>query len=243
MSYHLRIATGLVAVLLLSFGTQSYAELSPTNVAGMNQTIMDMLGQIKTLQREVQQLRGAVELNAHTLNMLKTRQLETPSQTAVTTIPTPQLPVAPIVPSVGAPSPMVQKPSDSSVTINAEEQSAYDNAFSLLRSGSYDEAVKSFRDFLSAHPKGQLAANSQYWIGEAYYVTRRFKEAMPEFQSVVNNYPDSAKTGDALLKISYIQYEFNQPAEAMKSLEAVITRFPQSSAAKLAESRLAKMKR
>jgi tol-pal system protein YbgF len=249
MKYPWRIATGFVAALILN--QEVAADVPSANIQGINRTIMEMIQQIKTLQNEVQQLRGEVELHAHTLNaMKKPRQgadqnwrandetrggaNEAPMVPPVTPI------VAPVVtaPVVTAP---VEPPAPQVTT--GVEQNVYDNAFSLLRSGSYDEAIQSFRDFLAAYPSSQLAANSQYWIGEAYYVTRRFKEAMPEFQSVVDGYKDSPKTGDALLKIGYIQYEFNKTDESKKSLEEVIARFPESTAAKLASARLAKMNR
>ncbi|CAK0750443.1 Cell division coordinator CpoB [Gammaproteobacteria bacterium] len=258
MIFPWRIAIVFVAVVILHTNTLA-ADVS-ANIEGINRTLMDTLRQIKTLQQEVQELRGEVELHAHTLNAMKTRQQEMSqdSDRRMTMAPSvtasPQSPSLPLAPIVAEPS-IVQQPrpaaaaqpprplaSTSSVSSNAEGQSAYDNAFNLLRSGSYDEAIKGFRDFLAIYPEGQLAANSQYWIGEAYYVTRRFKEAMPEFQRIIDGYPDSSKTGDALLKLGYIQYELNQTAEAKKSLEEVIARFPQSTAAKLASARLAKMK-
>ncbi|CAK0781152.1 Cell division coordinator CpoB [Gammaproteobacteria bacterium] len=254
-----RIATGLIVALALHFGAQAAAPVaSPSNIEGINQTVMDLLRQMETLQQEVQQLRGDVELHTHTLETMKASQrqmyldMERRAGTAAVASPSfppatmtpPALPVAPVAPAVVAP-PSVQA-SRQPVAANPsgpEEQAAYDTAFSLLRSGSYDEAIKSFRGFLSTYSQGQLAANSQYWIGEAYYVTRRFKEAMVEFQRALDGYPSSAKAGDALLKLGYIQYELNQTAEARKSLEEVIARFPQSTAAQLASTRLAKMKR
>lgn len=242
-----RIVTELISVflvLLLSSGVGMASDVYHANVEGINRTLMDMLRQIKTLQNEVQQLRGEVELHGHTLNAIKNQQRQIPQESGLredgmakspaSTVVTP--PEAPIVPALAAPS--VQPPA-----IHVEEQGAYDNAFSLLRSGSYDESIKSFREFLAVYPKSQFAANSQYWIGEAYYVTRRFKEAIPEFQQVVENYPDANKASDALLKVGYIQYELDQTVDAIKSLENVIAQFPESTAAKLASTRLAKMKR
>jgi len=248
MAYSWRITVGFVVALALNSGAQATAPVaSSSNLEGINQTIMDMLRQIENLQQEVQQLRGEVEIHTHTLEAMKARQREAYQDQRAVASPVVISPTSAVPPTLSvtpvAPSSTVVPPPRQPVAGNAEEQAAYDTAFSLLRSGSYDEAISGFRAFLGNYPQGQLAANGQYWIGEAYYVTRRFKDAMADFQRAVDGYPGSPKTGDALLKIGYIQYELNQTTEARKTLEDVITRFPQSTAAQLASTRLAKMKR
>lgn len=273
MGYSWRVATALtatLAILVVGVVTPAHAG-SAVNIDGMNQAIMDLLREVANLEQEVQQLRGDVEVQGHTLEAVQARQRElsqglgmrpaapagaamAPSP-ALSTVTPPAMPTAiPAAPVVLAPSPSVPPvapvqptvvpvaPQVAPVASSAGEQTDYDNAFSLLRSGGYEEAVKAFRAFLAQYPKSQLAANSQYWIGEAYYTTRRFKEAMPEFQQVVDNYPTSGKTADALLKLGYINDDSNKSAEAKKLLEAVIARFPQSTAAQLAAKRLAKMR-
>ncbi len=148
-------------------------------------------------------------------------------------------PVAPVAPTVKTPPPAAA----SSAPVASEEQAAYDRAFNLLRSGSYDEAITALRSFLQSFGGSGLAANAQYWVGEAYYVTRRFNEALPQFKRVVEGYPDSPKGADALLKMGYIHDEQGNATEARKALEEVISRFPQSTAAQLATKRLAKVKK
>ncbi|CAK0768957.1 Cell division coordinator CpoB [Gammaproteobacteria bacterium] len=249
-----RITVGFVVALALNSGAQATAPVaSSSNLESINQIVMDMLRQIEGLQQEVQQLRGEVELHTHTLEAMKARQRdmyqeqERRASVAAVTPPVSISPTSapPTAPSIGmSPAATAAQSSRQQVAaVNTEEQSAYDTAFSQLRSGSYDEAIKGFRTFLGNYPQSQLAGNGQYWIGEAYYVTRRFKEASPEFQRAIDGYPSSSKAGDALLKIGYIQYELNQTAEARKTLEDVVARFPQSTAAQLASTRLAKMKR
>jgi tol-pal system protein YbgF len=209
---------------------------------GINQTVMDILRQLDALQQEIQQLRGEVELHSHTLEAIKARQREMfldVEQRPPVGASVPPVTVSPSAAVAPPPPPVASRLPPA----GEAEQSAYDKAFNLLRSGSYDDAIAAFRGFLQSYPEGALAANSQYWVGEAYYVTRRFKEALPEFQHVVDDYPGNAKIGDALLKIGYIHYELNETTEARKAMEEVIARFPQSTAAQLATTRLAKMKR
>ena len=98
------------------------------------------------------------------------------------------------------------------------EQAAYRAASELLRIGRYEDAIAGFQAQLQQYPGGSLADNAQYWIGEAYYVTRQFDRALAEFQRVAAEYPQSPKAADALLKVGYIQYERRQFAAARQTL-------------------------
>jgi tol-pal system protein YbgF len=123
-----------------------------------------------------------------------------------------------------------------------EEQRAYQSAFNLLKAGRYDQAAKSFRDFLAEYPTGKFADNAQYWLGESYYVTRNFDNALREFNALVNGHPDSQKVTHALLKIGYIHDELGQKEEAREILTDLTKNYPQSTAAGLAAKRLERMR-
>ncbi|GMR08059.1 MAG: tol-pal system protein YbgF [Gammaproteobacteria bacterium] len=129
-----------------------------------------------------------------------------------------------------------------STTVSADEEAAYRRAFNLLKEGRYQEAVAKFRVFLQNYPTSSYADNSQYWLGEAHYVTRAFEMAIVEFQKVVNLYPTSPKIADAMLKIGYCYYELKQLDNARKTLKDLQTRFPRTTAARLAEKRLERIR-
>jgi len=160
-------------------------------------------------------------------------------------------PVAPVqnaepeVATGAAPSPAGQVASIAPAPTAANaggEQAAYRAASDLLRIGRYEDAIAGFQAQLKQYPGGTLAANAQYWIGEAYYVTRQFDRAQSEFQRVAAEYPQSPKAADALLKVGYIQYERRQFAAARQTLTGLKTNWPNSPAARLAENRLSRMK-
>ena len=114
----------------------------------------------------------------------------------------------------------------------------YSQAFSALKAGSYSVAITGFKDFLSSYPASPLAENAQYWLGEAYYVTRSYDDASGAFRSVLQKYPQSRKAPDAMLKLGYTQYEQKRYVDARKTLEDVTQKYPDSDASRLAAERL-----
>ncbi|HHM04153.1 MAG TPA: tol-pal system protein YbgF [Gammaproteobacteria bacterium] len=229
--------------------------------------LMQMFTQLEQLQQEVQRLRGELEVKDNELAGIKQRQrdlyldvdrrlqqLERAGAAPATAVPaaaagastggsspppatgpatTPSAPLAVAAPSGPAPG--------GSGTATGSERVAYQQAFELLKQGRYDDAIVAFRALLANYPQGDYADNAQYWLGEAHYVTRRFREAIKEFQKVVDTYPQSSKVPDSLLKLGYTYYELGHWPPAREALEAVVSRFPQSTAAAMAEQRLQRM--
>jgi tol-pal system protein YbgF len=120
-------------------------------------------------------------------------------------------------------------------------QGAYAQAFEALKSGNYGAAIAGFRLYLADYPTSDLADNAQYWLGEAYYVTRDYDNAAVAFRAVGERWPNSRKVPDALLKLGFTQFELKQYPAARTSLTQVTKRFPDSEAAKLATERLKRL--
>jgi tol-pal system protein YbgF len=147
------------------------------------------------------------------------------------------------VAAVGAGAAAASTPQTSSSSVDpVKEQQAYQAAFNLLKAGRYDQAAKSFQKFLDAFPNGKFADNAQYWLGESYYVTRKFDSAMREFDKLVTTHPESQKVTHALLKIGYIHDELGQKDKAREVLTGLTEKYPQSTAAGLAAKRLERMR-
>ena len=123
----------------------------------------------------------------------------------------------------------------------AGEQSAYTQAFDALKAANYGGAISGFQQFLSASPSSELADNAQYWLGEAYYVTRDYEKAATAFRTVGERWPQSRKSADALVKLGFSQYELKRYADARNTLTEVTRRFPGTDAARLASDRLQRM--
>ncbi len=183
----------LVMIFLLAPGALSAAEKS--NAGRMtaeqrlerlerilrNQSLTDIVLQLQQLQQEVQQLRGEVELQNHTMDALNKRQrdLYLDIDKRLSGIqPRPMLPTGQAGPggpaasageSAGAPVNTAAEPAlQTTVPAGSETQTAvtppdpkqeaeaYQFAFNLLKQGRYKESIKSFRDFLNQFPGGNL---------------------------------------------------------------------------------------
>nr|VFK41697.1 MAG: tol-pal system protein YbgF [Candidatus Kentron sp. TC] len=230
-----------------------------------SQALMDLLKRVDDLQREIQELRGQVEIQAHALSQIKRsqrnhyldvdkrlQQVEVATE-AETTIPrTSRLPGAKTPPPAVEPnaasvrkqsSERLEKaiPGDIALPSDREQEAAYQKAFDLLKKKHYSEAITSLKAFLEQYSGSRYAENAQYWLGETYYIMRQFKPSLNTFQKLLREYPTSPKISDALLKIGYAQDELGQRVEAQRTLGNLIKQSPNSTQAHLARKRLQKI--
>lgn len=126
---------------------------------------------------------------------------------------------------------------------DSEEQAAYEAAFDTLKEGRYKVAKTELKGFLQKYPDSSYAGNAQYWLGEAYYVTRDFDQSILEFELVLSRYPSSPKVADAMLKLGYTYYEKEEYNKAKIMLNELRKRYPKATAARLASKRLERMRK
>ncbi|BBL57147.1 tol-pal system protein YbgF [Methylomonas koyamae] len=155
----------------------------------------------------------------------------TASAPSAAAAPTPAVPPASVAVAESKPAPAV----------SANEKERYQAAYDTLRNGHNAQAVKMFQDLLRDFPAGEFADNSQYWLAEAYKINREFDAARAAFNKVVSQYPNSSKVPDALLKLGYIEFDLQNAAKARDYLTRVTTSYPGTTAAHLAEKKLAQM--
>ena len=261
------VAYSAAPVIDLSKGSGSGSRANPNSIEGRlariermleSQTLVEMTLRMESMQQEMQQMFGEIEVMSHDISTLKRRQrdlyldidnrfkkLEAQSAGVDTGVATDQTATmsgndvtakTDSLPTLGAPGePAVV---DEAVL----QKKAYQMAFNLLREGKYDLAKTQFASFIKRYPESDYADNAQYWLGEVNYVLRDFSGALIEFNKVLTVYPNSSKYADALLKIGLSQYELEQWSQASTSFKTIIKKFPKSSAAQLAEKRLKKIK-
>lgn len=271
MTYHSRLGASLVCIMLAAGMSHAADKPYADSGAGFstNKSLMEMVQRLDLLENELRQLRGDLEVLFHDMRGVNWRQREMYldvdrrlRELELSAVRPPQaVPGAPdastsrgdaIPPSAPREQPLVQEsPSAPAAASSAgaavvappgrDERDAYNRAYNLLKEGRYDQSVVAFKDFLKAYPQSSYADNSQYWLGEANYVSRKFKEAVEEFHKVINDYPQSPKVADAMLKLGFTYYELSDWKQARDTLQGVLKDFSGSSAARLAETRLQRM--
>jgi len=208
----------------------------------LRRNLLDLMQQLEALQTEVRQLRNTVEVQGHELEQLKSRQRVLYDDIDKRLRDTEKRPAAATPAPVASVSTGPAAAAAGPRTTTAEQQKAYDAAFALMKQGLYEKAIKAFRQFLTKYPDSGLADNAQYWVAEGNYVLRNYKLALEEFTKVLND-QSSTKVPDALLKIGYVHYELGAYDKARKALTDVRDRYPGTSVARLAATRLDKMKK
>ncbi len=200
-----------------------------------NQSLLELAQRIDRLQAELRTIRGEVELlqNQSEGGKTQTRNLYGDLDKRIAALET-----LGGVAGSSATSPAIAPP----VAAGGQaEQASYDSAFNALKAADYPKAISGFRGFVSAYPQSALASNAQYWLGEAYYVTREYPSAITAFQKVTTDWPDSRKAPDALVKIGFTQSALGRNADARATLEEVTRRYPGTEAAQLATERLKRL--
>ena len=120
----------------------------------------------------------------------------------------------------------------------AAESKAYEAALNQFKLGNYPLAISAFQGFLVTYPSSKLAPSAQYWIGNAYFAQRDYKQAIAAQQRVITAWAEDAKAPDALLNIASAQDAMGDRRGAQKTLESLLAKYPQSPAALSAKQRL-----
>jgi tol-pal system protein YbgF len=93
-------------------------------------------------------------------------------------------------------------------------------------------------DFLGRYPKHPLAPAAQYWIGEAYFLQRDYRQAIVEFEKVLEHGTTNSKVPDALLRAGMAWRRLRDPERASQAWQRVVHEFPRSEAAQRARTLL-----
>lgn len=233
-----------------------------------NQTLLELFDRIDSLQTELQEMRALSEEQVHQIESLKQRQRdlyldldrrlsraerEGGSVIPVSTVGSVDEGSSPMLVAGSQPpqaQPMVQPPTAGNTVVAqpevepdalAEEREAYQKAFNLLRQLQYDPATAAFKSFIKKYPKGRYAHIAQYWLGEANYARRDFKQAIADYQMLIDHYPQSPKVAEAMLKLGYSRWELKAVIGAKTVLDQLVAKYPNSAEAKQAQPLLEKL--
>lgn len=223
------------------------------NIGNDNGQILDKL---QSMRQEIQELRGALEVQSHELKLLQQQQLAFYKDLDNRLRKTSQTPPAQI--AVGATddslsastktdqaitAPPSQQPFSDATTVPthvnpAEEQISYMAAYELVKNKHFDEALSAMQKFVGQYPQGGYTANAQYWLGELYMVKRNYPQAIEHFEVVLKQFPTSSKAAACTLKIGYALAASGKENDARQRLQQVLKNYPDTPTAQLATAKL-----
>jgi tol-pal system protein YbgF len=122
-----------------------------------------------------------------------------------------------------------------------DEKREFDDALGRLRAADFSAAAAGFNGLLRHYPSTGYRESLWYWLGNAQYGLRDYKEAISAFKQLIDQAPDHARTPEALLSIANCYGELKDNATARKTLEQLIKQYPQTEAAQAARDRLLTM--
>ncbi len=123
------------------------------------------------------------------------------------------------------------------------EKRDFEAALASFRKGDFGPAQAAFVDFTKRYPQSGYGPSALFWLGNAQYATRDYKEAIANFRALIAAAPDHARAPEAALSIANCQIELKDNRSARKTLEDLQKAYPQSEAASAAKERLAKLPR
>lgn len=125
---------------------------------------------------------------------------------------------------------------------DAAEKRDFEAALAIFRSGKFDEANTAFAGFVRQYPRSGYVPSARFWLGNAQYAAREYKDAIGNFRLLLSGAPGHARAPEAALSIANCQIELKETRAARKTLEDLLKAYPQSEAAVAAKERLSRLK-
>lgn len=122
------------------------------------------------------------------------------------------------------------------------EKHDFDAAMAVLRRSEFDTAATAYAAFLRRYPDSGYTASVLYWLGNAQYANRAYKDAIDSHRRLVTKFPTHLRTPEAMLAMANSQIELKDSRGARRTLEDLVKAHPASEAAAAARERLARLR-
>lgn len=195
--------------------------------AQLRRSVLDLANQIETLRADLAKLRGQDEQLAREVADMQRRQKDMTQGV----------------------DERLRKFEPAKVAVDGKEFVAspaevrdFDVALAVLRKGDFVAAQTAFVDFDKRYPGSGYRPSALFWLGNAQYALRSYKEAVVNFKTLLTIAPDHIRAPEAALSIANCQVELKDIKSARKTLEDLVKVYPESEAASVAKDRLGKLK-
>lgn len=203
------------------------AQLQNQSVTQLRSALLDLQTQIDKLRADLAQSLGAQERLARDLTELQLRQKDTMSS---------------VEDRLRRFEPIKVNIDGREVMVEPAEKTDFDRAMGLFRQGDFMAAQSGFQGFLMRYPTSAYLPSVLFWLGNAQYANKAYRESMISFQRLLTETPANARAPEAMLAISNIQVELKDTRGARKTLEDLIKAHPASETAATARERLSRLR-
>ena len=193
----------------------------------LRKSILDLQSQIDQMRSEIAGLRGANEQLARDLATVQQQQ-----KAATQSFDDRLRQFEPQKVSVDGREFLVER----------SEKQDFEAALAIFRTGEFAASQTGFLDFLQRYPQTGYGPSALFWLGNAQYATRNYKEAMANFRALIARNPEHVRAPEAVLSIANCQTELKDTRGAKKTLEDLLKAYPASEAASAAKERLSRLK-
>ena len=206
---------------------QAQAQAQVEEIAVLRRALFDLQNQIEALKADQSKMRGANEQLIKELSELQIKQKD-------------------ILQAVDS---RISKFEPIKVVLDGlefqadpAEKKEFDSALAVFRTGDFAAAQLSMLNFLRRYPTSGYAASSLFWIGNAQYATKDYKESVANFRKLLSIAPQHTRAPEAMLAISNCLVELKDIKGARKAMEDLLSAHPTSDAAQTAKDRLARLR-
>lgn len=203
---------------------------SLTPVAGLSNKVDSMGDDVRSLKDSLADVSARLERMDAKITDLKNQIqiMQNPPPAPGTTTPGTTMPGATGVPGQAGGGPPAGMSADRS----------YTDALRDFQTGKTDLAYNEFQQYLTYFPNTELAANSQYYLGEILFNRGDYTGAVKAFDAVLERYPENPKTPDAHLMKGMALLKGRQVNRAVQEFRALVQNYPHTDDARKAQEQL-----
>jgi tol-pal system protein YbgF len=190
-------------------------------------SLLDLANQIEQLRSEVANLRGQNEQLAREVSELQRKQNDVQSG---------------LEERLKQVEPSTITLDGRDFTATPAEQRDYEAAMAVLRRSEFPAAASAYAGFLQRYPESGYTPSVLYWLGNAQYANRAYKEAIESHRRLISQFPGHQRVPEGMLALANSQVEMKDSRAARRTLEDLVKIHPGSEAATVARERLSRLR-
>jgi len=193
----------------------------------LKRSLLDLNNQIEQLRADNAKLRGQDEQLARELSELQRKQKDMQSG---------------VEDRIRKIEPQKASLDGKEFSVEPDEKRQYDEAMEMLRKSDFAATATALNTFRKRYPASGYTESVLFWLGNAQYGLRQYKEAIVSFRALVSESPENPKSPEALLAIANCQAELKDQKSARRTIDELLKAYPKSEAAQAGKERLATLK-